>query len=152
MTLTAPQALDEMFALFWRVWQSGTPAIVGNVPAVRWPGVEERNPPAMDSYWARVSTQEIDSPQTTLKSGVAPDEKQRYTSTGLLFVQLFCPMSDAKAKERGDALAELARGAFRGVETPGGVWFRNPRSSPLAPQDNAYRFNIVVEYQFDGIG
>lgn len=151
MSLSIEQALDEMFSLFYEAWQNGTTAIVGSVPEVRWPGKEEAAPPPVDSYWCRVSTQEVDAQQSTLKSGIAPNEAQRYTSVGLLFVQLFCPMSDAEAKTKGDALAELVRNAFRGVETPGGVWFRNPRATPLSPQDNAYRFNIVVDYEYDSV-
>ncbi len=151
MTVTAEQAVDEMFALFREAWHSGTTAIVGSVPAVRWPNVEERSRPPLNSYWCRVSMQEVLAPQSSLKSGVAPNEGQRYTSTGLLFVQVFAPMSDAEAAEKGKALAELARSAFRGVETPGGVWFRNPRVTPLPPQDNAYRFNMVVDYEYDTI-
>lgn len=151
MSLTTPQAIDEMYTLFNTAWLAGSAAIVGTVPAIRWDGVEEEAAPPVDAYWCRVSTEEIDASQSTLKSGIAPNEAQRYTAVGLLFVQLFCPKTDAKAKERGELLAELARNAFRGVETPGGVWFRNPRATPLPSQGNALRFNIVVEYEYDSI-
>lgn len=151
MTLTTPQAIDEMYGLFNEAWQAGSSAIVGSVPQVRWDGIEEDTPPPVDAYWCRVSIEEIAAPQTTLKSGIAPDEAQRYTATGLLFVQLFCPKSDAEAKAKGERLAELARNAFRGVETPGGVWFRNPRATPIPSQGNALRFNVVVEYEYDSI-
>lgn len=150
MTATYTQAIDDMFALFNAAWQNSN-AIVGSVPEVRWQGVEERDVPPANAYWCRVSTQNVIDRQATLKSGVDSGQQRRYTSQGLLFVQLFCPMSDARAMEKGRQLAELARAAFRGVESPNGVWFRNARINELAPADNAYRFNIVVEYEYDDI-
>lgn len=152
MTATYPQAVDAMFKLFNDAWNAGAAAIVGSVPHVRWPDVEEPAKPITDAYWCRVSLNTILEGQTTLKVGVAPSENRRYTSTGLLFVQLFCPMSDAQAADKGRQLAVLARNAFRGNETSNGVWFRNARIVPLAPEENAYRFNIVVEYEYDDIG
>lgn len=151
MTLTAPQAIDEMYAVVNNAVVNGAAAIVGTVPEIRWDGVEETSAPPMNEYWLRVSSEEIDAAQSTMNSGIAPGEKQLYTATGLLFVQLFCPKSSPQAKEFGEQLAELVRNAFRGVETPGGVWFRNPRATPIPSQGNALRFNVVVEYEYDSV-
>lgn len=152
MTATYPQAIDAMFAMFKTAWEAGASVIVGSVPEIRWAGVEKPDKPIVDVYWCRVSQQTVLEGQTTLKTGIAPSENRRYTSTGLLFVQLFCPMSDAQAYDKGRQLAVLARNAFRGNETTNGVWFRNARINELAPEENAYRFNIVVEYEYDDIG
>lgn len=145
MTTTYPAALDEMFALFRDAWNTGATAIVGYVPEVRWPGVEEPDKPETKKYWARVSTQTVLERQATFRNG---DDK-RYTTDGLLFVQIFCPMSDARAMERGRNLAVLARNAFRGEETSSSVWFRNARINELSPDGKAYRFNVVTEYEYD---
>lgn len=148
---TYTQAVDAMFALFRTAWNAGAVAIVGTVPEVRWQGVEGKEKPPVSGYWCRVSTQSVIEQQTSHKSGLAPDESRRYTSSGLLFVQLFCPMSDAQAMDKGRRLAMLARDAFRGKET-NNIWFRNCRINELPPDENAYRFNIVVEYEYDDIG
>ncbi len=150
MTFTYSTAIDEIFARFNGVWQ-GASALVGYVPEVRWQGVEKAATPDKDKYWCRVSTQNVLDQQTTLQTAVAPTSGRRYTSTGLVFVQLFCPMSDSRSTERGRLLAELARSAYRGVATAGGVWFRNARINELPPDEGFYRFNIIADYEFDEI-
>lgn len=152
MTASYTQAVDAMFALFNVAWSAGAAAIVGSVPQIRWQGVEGTSPPPVNGYWCRVSTQNVIEQQTTHKTGIAPNENRRYTSSGLLFVQLFCPMSDAQAMDKGRQLAMLARNAFRGKSTSNDVWFRNARINELSPEDNSYRFNIIVEYEYDDIG
>lgn len=149
---TYTQAVDAMFKLFNDAWSAGASAIVGSVPPIRWQGVEGRDKPLPNSYWCRVSTQNVLERQTTHKTGVAIGENRRYTSSGLLFVQLFCPMSSADAMDKGRQLATLARDAFRGKTTPNDVWFRNARINELPPEESFYRFNIVVEYEYDDIG
>lgn len=152
MTATYKEAVDAMFRLFWLAWTADAATIVGIIPEVRWQGVEGKDPPDANNYWCRVSTQTVLERQATLKSGIDSSENRRYTTQGMLFVQLFCPMSDAQAMDKGRQLAMLARNAFRGKETDNGVWFRNARINELPPDENAYRFNIVVEFEFDDIG
>lgn len=151
---TYSEAIDAMFALFNDAWVDGAGALAETtlVPDIRWPGVEEPEIPPVDSFWCRVSTQQVSEPLTSFKSGVAPTENKRYSAVGLLFVQIFCPMSDSRAMEKGRLLAELARDAFRGKQTANDVWFRNARIQNLPPEDRFYRFNIVVEYTYDDIG
>jgi hypothetical protein len=69
----------------------------------------------------------------------------------LLIIQVFCPRSDAQAMAKGRALAEVARDAFRGVDT-GGVWFRNVRINKLPPSEKYYIFNVISEYEYSEIG
>ena len=152
MTATYSEAVDAMFALFNAAWTAGAAAIVGTVPEIRWQGVEGPNKPPANGYWCMVGVQTVAEPQSTFKTGVEPLENRRYTAIGFLVVQLFCPMSDAQSAYKGRLLAELARNAFRGQETSNGVWFRNGRIEPLPPEENAHRFNIIVEYQYDDIG
>jgi hypothetical protein len=145
--------MDAIFALFNTAWAGDTTAIVGSVPDIRWAGVEEPDKPPMNAFWCRVSTiTTTPEKQTALRIGVAPSQNRRYTSSGIVFVQIFCPMSVADAMNKGRKLAELARNAFRGKETANNVWFRDMRIDPLAPEDEFYRFNVSVEYEFDEIG
>lgn len=153
MTCTYEQFIDDTFKMFNDAWQSGAGAIVGSdVPPVYWVGKESKTKPPLDNYWARVSTQGVVAPQSTMKSGIAPDEKQRYTPAGLLFVQLFCPMGRANSFVIGRRLSMLVQDTFRGAQSPNGVWFRNVRINEIDPDSNAYRFNIVAEYEYDDIG
>lgn len=141
-------AIDEMFSLFYEAWLAQSSDVVGYVPEVRWPGVEEPQTPDFSKYWLRVSQQTVIEEQTALAGS---DSKRRYTASGLIFVQLFCPKSEADAMENGRKLAVVARNSFRGKTTSGKVWFRNARINELTPEESAYRFNVVAEYEYDEV-
>jgi hypothetical protein len=147
MTTTYVEAIDQMFALFNTAFNAGAPSIVGYWPLIRWPGIGESATPDASKFWCRVSQQTVHEEQSTLRA----DNKRRYTADGLVFVQLFCPKSDIEAMEKGRLLAVLARDSFRGKTTSGKVWFRNARINELPPEESAYRFNIIAEYEYDEI-
>ena len=98
-------------------------------------------------FWARVSQQTVEEAQTTLRNG---DCGQRYTSDGLLFVQLFIPRSDSKGMEKGRKLAIVARDSYRGVTTPGKVWFRNQRIKELRDYFTNRVLNEIEDSKLNG--
>jgi hypothetical protein len=149
---TYTQATDDMFGLFRAAWNAGAAAIVGSIPPVVYQGVEPAAIIPADSYWCRVSRQSVYEKQATLKTAVALDVSRRYNNTGLLFVQLFCPLSDSQAMDKGSRLAVLIRDAFRGKESANNVWFRNVRIRELASDEGYIMFNIIAEYDYDDIG
>lgn len=149
MTTTYEEAKDEIYSQFFAAWVAGSAAIVGYVPEVRWQNLEEATKPDQSKYWARVSTQSVDEPQANL--GADAEGKRRYTGLGLVFVQIFVPKTEGN-DYKGAKLAELARNAYRGKKTTGGVWFRNVRINNLEPEELFYRFNVVAEYEYDEIG
>jgi hypothetical protein len=146
---TFTEAIDQMFALFHTAWDSGSTPIVGSVPAVHWPGVEPKQPPGKSDFWARISTQHVDDTLASHRSGDLPEHKQRYTVSGLLFIQVFGPANDSEAMDKARRLAMVARDAFRGVETSGNVWFRDSRINELPSEEDWYRFNVIVEFEYD---
>lgn len=152
MSLTYSQAIDEISQIFYDAWRAGAPAIVGNIPEIRWHGVAEKEDTPVDDYWVRFSTRNVNEQQASLSNEVGAPGQRRYNTAGLVFVQLFCPMTDTQAKLKGELLAEIAKLAFRGKTTPGGVWFRNTRINNLPVDEKSYRFNIVSEYEYDEIG
>ena len=142
------QAVDEIFDKINTAWKANTTSIVGYVPKMRWPGVEEPKKPNLGKYWARTSQETVTEEQTGLRNG---DNGQRYTALGLVFVQIFCPKSDGQSMVNGRSLAIVARDALRGKTTSCKVWFRNARIKELSPEDNWYRFNVIAEYEYDEI-
>lgn len=151
MTVEYDAAIDEMYALFNLAWLANSAAIAGYVPEVRWPNIEEPSKPDGSKFWARVSSQTVGEPQGGMGACETPYEK-RYEAYGLLFVQIFCPKENARSMELGRLLAKLARNAYRGKSTPGGVWFRNVRIQELADEAMFHRFNVVAEYEYDEVG
>lgn len=146
MTATYREAVDAMFELFNTAWIDGTTAIVGSIPQIFWQGVEPIDKPVVDAFYAMVSAQNVIDRQATFRN-----ETKRYTSNGLLTIQLFCPRANSQAMDKGRQLAELCREVFRNNGTSNGVWFRNARINDLPPEENSYRFNIIVDYEFDEI-
>lgn len=148
MTTDYVAAVDEMFALFDAAFTANAPAVVGYMPDIRWQGINEGTTPDASKYWCRVSQQTVEEEQSTLAD---KDGKKRYTATGLIFVQLFGPIADVEAFEKGRLLAVIARNVFRGKSTSGKVWFRNARIRELPNEESAVRFNVVAEYEYDEI-
>lgn len=152
MIVSPEQAKDEILALFNVAWNANAAAIVGYVPEVRWPNVEEAALPGRDMYWARVSMQTVMEEQAALAIDVAAIANRKYETAGLIFVQLFCPKVET-AGTKGLQLATIARNAYRGKRTsPGNVNFYNVRIMPLEPEALFKRFNIVAEYEYNELG
>ena len=149
MTTTYSGATDEICGQFWQAWNAAeVSSLVGYVPDVRWPYVEEPETPDSSKYWARVSIQTVFEEQTALAGN---DTKRRYTASGLVFVQLFCPKSVSDSGEVGRKLAEISRNAFRCKSSPNNVWFRNARINELSPENLFHRFNVVAEFEYDEV-
>lgn len=154
MTATYLSARDEMFELFVTGFAADAAVIAGGAIDVRYQGVVKKNLPAADKYWVRLSTKNVTTRQTA--HGQPDDAGQGsgkgvkvHTTRGLIFVEVFAPMSDVEGFERGGKLAELAQGIFQNAETSSSVWFRNVRINDLPDDGKAFRFNVVAEYQFD---
>jgi hypothetical protein len=143
---TYREARNEINGAFLERWNAETAVIVGYVPEVRWQGVQERGLPDGSKFWVRVSAQSVQESQTTF----AEVGKQRFTGTGLVFVQLFCPKSDSQCYDKGLKLAEVAKSAFRG-KSANGVWFRNTTIRELPQEEVFERFNVIAEFEFDEI-
>lgn len=143
---------DEVNALIFNAWQAGAADIVGIVPEMHWQGIEKREMPEGSQYWARVSIQTVFEQQSTLSDCVGTPYKKRYTVDALVFVQIFCPKSDASRFETGKQLAMLVRNSMRGKTTPGKIIFRNVRINEAGLEDLWERFNVVAEIEYDEIG
>lgn len=155
MSATYPQAIDEIFALFKAAWDANAASIVGSAvpPTIIWKGVEPKDGPPINEFFARIATQQVGEPQSTFKSGVAEDSSRRYTANGLVIVQLFLPMSDSQAMRKGLLLGQMVKEAFRGKSTASCVWFRNARiNDAIPPEENLYRLNVIAEYEYDEVG
>lgn len=143
------QAIDDMFGMIRTNWNSSTTAIVGYVPALHWPGIEEPINPDLSKFWARVSQVTAIEEQSSFKNS---NDIRLYRSVGNVYVQIFCPRSSNLSTSKGRKLAIIARNSFRGKRSSNGVWFRNSRIVELPPETNWYRFTVVSEYEYQENG
>lgn len=148
MTATYEKANDEMVVRVQETWDASTSIIVGEECQIFYPGIVEPETPPVGTFWARMSRQTVREPQTTLRNG----EEKRYRSFGLVFVQLFAPLSDSQGAEKLRLLATAMRNGFRSGDTPSGVTFVNHRINELAADGKSHRCNVVTEYEYDEIG
>lgn len=151
MTIEYIDADSEIFARLKTDWDANTAAIVGYVPELRYQGAEVGTIPTAAKHWARASIQTVTETQATLHEGAAGNK--RFNVAGLIFVQLFSPKAENDGWDKCRKLAKVARNAFRGKKTSGGIWFRNCRiNDNVKNETNAYRINVVCEFEFDEIG
>ncbi len=101
--------------------------------------------PANDRYWARISRTIVDERQEGMRNGVST---RKFVTEGLVFVQLFAPTVDSRAQLNLDMLAEAIRNSFRtfqGAECD----FTAPAINDSIPAEPAWlRANVVSNYQF----
>lgn len=150
MSTTPQGARKEVFALIAAGWGAGAPAIVNalQAPELRFQGLEKEGLPGSTKYWARASTQLA----TTRQSAFVNEEAGcpvEYETAGVVFVQIFAPMTEPTSYAKGELLAELAQRMFMATETASGVWFRNPRINELVPDGTWYRWNVIADFQFN---
>lgn len=150
--ITYEQTNDEINAAFLAEWNAHSSSIVGYTPEIRWQNVQQRAVPDGSKFWVRVSKDTIYERQATLSTCEGIPGQRKYTANGLVFIQLFCPKSDAQAFELGQQLAMVARNAFRGKTTPGNIWFRNVRINEIQPEELYFRINIIAEFEYDELG
>lgn len=145
MSITYDQAVDEMFALFLAKWQAEATGIVGYIPEVRWQGVEEQDPAELTKFWCRIMQTTVHESQRTFRNG---EFGKTFTNYGFITIQLFCPKTESQAMTLGRKLAIIARDAFRGKTTLGGVVFTNARILELPSEERYVKFNIIADYEF----
>lgn len=85
-----------------------TTAVLGAPGELRYGGGPDFTTPSADKHWCRISPRVVDEYQESLRVTT-----RRWLSKGLVFVQLFAPVTDSRAQLRLDRIAELVRNSFR---------------------------------------
>lgn len=148
MTVSQPAARREIFALIAAAWVDAED-IVDYIPEVRWQGVEESELPGSNLYWARASTQNVMTTQVGHAMPQVGVSDVIYRTVGFVTLQIFAPMNIRGSYTLGELLSALGQRMFMASETPGAVWFRNPRIRELNNDGTWYRWNVIADYQFD---
>ena len=63
-------------------------------------------------------------------------------------VQCFGPLANG-GLTLAEALAKVAREAFEGSVSPGGIWFRKCRVNEIGPDANWFQVNMVADFEYD---
>lgn len=145
MSVTTPQAVDEMRAIFFDWWRNHAhEAWDGGVPEVVWQGVQTDGNVARSTLpWARHAVMHRDGAQRTF------GETSRFEREGFVFVQVFAPKDFARGFETAEALAVVARNAYEGKQTPSGVWFRSATHREVGSAEPWWQFNVDIEFTYE---
>lgn len=146
--MTYDEARDEMFAMLKIAWDAGAGAIVsGAVPSILWQG-QEYGPPALTAAYARATVHHNTGRQTSL---TGEGGQRRFTRYGIVFIQIFVPVSFKNPLTIASKLGKVALDAYEGRSSPGGIWFRNARLNEIGPADGWEQVNVVAEFQYDEV-
>lgn len=140
-------ARNEIFAQLNNIKASLT-TLLGYEPLIIYQGVDKEVQPDSTKLWLRASIQTVLESQATLSGN---DLKRRYTTYGLVFIQIFIPKTRAQDYAFGLAVANLVLKAYRGKSTENCIVFRNVRRQELPPETAWNRINVVGEYEYDEI-
>ena len=144
--LTDSEAQDETFAMLQAAWDAASP-LTDDVPLL-YENTNEERPDATGavSPWAYAQWQRATSRESSL-AGV--DGQKRFTTTGLVSVQLFAPIGDGGALLR--SLGRVFQTAFRGKRTEGGVVFSRVRVKDVGASGPWWYNLALAEFQFDEV-
>lgn len=141
------QAGPEMNKMFEDVWKAQTPALVGYVPEIRWQGIEYETVPDLTKCYARSTIRHVPGGGHSL-GGRGNTRWNRY---GIVLLQVFVPLSLFNHLTFARGLGMIARDAFEGRSSPGGIWFRKCRLSEIGPTDGWFQVDVVNEFTYDEV-
>jgi hypothetical protein len=149
MALNEIQAREEILTMFHTAWTAQAGVLVGgNPPKILWQGKEEITPPLTDLGYARVTVLHNRSQQSSLAGEVG---SIRWTRSGLVIIQCFGPINTGRGLDTSLALAKIAKDAFEGKSSPGGIWFRRCGINEIGPSNGWFQVNASAEFTYDEV-
>lgn len=139
-------ARDEILGAFKAAWDAGAAAVAGYVPTVFYDGVGKTAEPTPEKHFAEVFVRHQNGSQTALAGAAGA---RRYEQRGIATVMIFAALPVSHGLRDGAQLAEVAIGGWRGVRTPGGVWFQNCRIVEVGVDGAWYHWNVIAEFRYD---
>ena len=141
MPMDHTQARDEMLGLLEAAWQLDADST--NVVLL----FEDDARPRPDSgAYAVAAVRFVDVPRVTLGG---ENGQKRYTSTGLVTVQIRTPQGDGYTLS--DKLSRVARDAFRGNRSSGGAVFSRVRIKSEGADGTYMLTNVIVDFEYDEV-
>lgn len=120
------------------------------VPGIEWEFVQKNDVDKAGKHWLRVGTRNVKKEQASLAGGREQSVGTRYTTNGLMFVELYFAKSSFQTTDF-DNLNSIVERCFIQANTPGGVWFRNTVIVEMEPEETYFRSNVLTEYEFDSV-
>ncbi len=143
MTISPLDARDAMFGLFTTVWNGRASIIYDGTNST----------PPTNQLWARITNTDVTSIQSSLASCVGKKGLRRFTTNGLITVEIFSPLSLGGAGyDRALNAADDVRVGFQTATLDGGIILRNGRVFGNGVVETYQKINVVFEYEYDYLG
>ena len=147
MTTDYVGATDAIYADVYAAWKSACTTVLGAEQKMFFQGIVKDSAVeigAANEFWSRTSRQTVDQ-------GSNGPGARKHAAVGLIFVQMFFPLSAKGAWRSGTQIATTVKNALARRSSSGTVWFRNPRINELTPDGTHHRLNVVAEFEYDEI-
>ena len=146
MTTTYINARDDLYSLV-----RDAALAFSVVPEIEYSGLVRDSKPNPSKVWLRVSNQIAVERQTTIGNEVAEPGQRRYTTYGLVIVEFYIPKKTPHYENALMWASEL-KTAFRRSRFDNSLVLRNARiDNGIAPEENFFRLNVIVDFEFDEI-
>lgn len=143
MPMTREEARDQLMAIL----ATAVASIDASIRPVILDQDTDAEPPQEEgSSWVRSSMTHLGGGQGSLANHAGV---KRWDRSGLLIFQVFTPFGDGL--KRSDVISSTIQGAYEGVTTAGGAWFRSPRSEEIGKSGAWFQVNVFVEFEYEEI-
>lgn len=144
------EARDAIYTIVQETVNSAA-SYIGYVPQVEYPQITKIENPPVDKIWLRARMMTVGEPQATLSTCVGEPFSNRYTSYGLIIIELYIP-KQGNNYNLAEQLATHLRDVYRKSGSSSGVIYRKARiNDNIAPEENFKRLNVIAEYDYDEI-
>lgn len=133
--MTPEQARDIIFGVLVAAWNPAYPVLWDDITG---------SVPNADTPWARAIVRHTFGRQTSLSGEVGA---RKFTSSGVLFVQVFAPVGQGSTLAY--QTAELVANAYRDAKLE--VWFRNTRINEVGASGAFEQINVVSDFSYDNV-
>lgn len=129
---TLDQAKDEVLTAFFTAW-----SLQAIPPVVYFDGLPDPARPLPGHPWAQVVIRHVSGRRVTF-------QPSHFEHTGIVTIAVY-----GIDRDDGQTRAEVARDAFEGQCTPGGVWFRDVKVVEVGADDAWYHWNVLAEFRWE---
>lgn len=120
-------------------------------PYIQYPMMVNSSKVDASKIWLRVNAQIATEEQSALSACVQYEGGRLFTTYGILIIEMYIPRTEPNG-EKALTWATLLRDNFRNHSSKDSVIYRNARiDNGILPEDNYFRLNILVDFEYDEV-
>lgn len=136
-------ARDAIFGAILVAWNTNAPSVFGAAADLRWQGVEELTALDRNSPWGYVAMVIANS----RKLGLRNDQSRRYTTTGVVTLDVYTPRHGSQASSKALLMADYVRRAIQGPRVDG-VVFKNVTATPSGQTTDFVVVRLMADFEY----